>query len=478
MPELNLYHIDQITKDVRMQEIGFSHLFHDLVDHICCDVEYEMQRGMSFDEAYRRVKAKIGFRGLKKIQEETLYAVDTKYRNMKNLMKISGVAGTVMLGFAAIFKIQHLQGAGILLSLGALVLAFLFLPSALIVLWKETKSGKKQVLFISAFLAGASFIFGMLFKIQHWPGAQIVISVGLFTGVFLLVPSILMYLYNDKGKKHKRIIYVTGAVSIMIYITGFWFMIMHWPMAGFLIILGSFILFYIAFPWFTYIQWKDEPHVSARFFFMVIAPLLFIVPGALVNLNLERTYEEGFFIRQEKQEALIRLQEYSNNILLMLYSDSVVFPQMKSIHSATNELLGTIGLIEQNMVEIAEGSAGKPPAVLTELSGEYDMKPIDYKTLQQPFHPAPVSLMLLPGCKARDVLEEKLARYKEILTQQSGIDLAKAYEPLLRTSEYLPDGNTSLNDLKLMPNLNGLSLLKSGILMTEAAALKQIASEN
>jgi len=43
MAELNLYHIDQITEDVLKQEIGFSHLFHDLVDHICCDVEYYMQ---------------------------------------------------------------------------------------------------------------------------------------------------------------------------------------------------------------------------------------------------------------------------------------------------------------------------------------------------------------------------------------------------------------------------------------------------
>ena len=82
MAEFNLYHIDQITSDVKMQEIGFSHLFHDLVDHICCDVEYHMQQGMSFDEAYNMVKAKIGFRGLKKIQEDTLYVVDSKYQYM------------------------------------------------------------------------------------------------------------------------------------------------------------------------------------------------------------------------------------------------------------------------------------------------------------------------------------------------------------------------------------------------------------
>ena len=103
MPELTLQNIDQISQDVRKQEITFSHLLDELTDHVCCDVEYEMQNGMSFQEAYHIVKQKMGKRRLKEIQEETLYAVDTKYRQMKTTMKISGVAGTIMFGFAAIF---------------------------------------------------------------------------------------------------------------------------------------------------------------------------------------------------------------------------------------------------------------------------------------------------------------------------------------------------------------------------------------
>jgi hypothetical protein len=68
-------------------------------------VEYEMQHGLSFSEAYGRIKKKLGPRRLKEIQEETLYAVDTKYRIMKNIMKISGIAGTIMFGFATLFKL-------------------------------------------------------------------------------------------------------------------------------------------------------------------------------------------------------------------------------------------------------------------------------------------------------------------------------------------------------------------------------------
>jgi hypothetical protein len=475
MPELNLHHIDQITQDVRLQEIGFSHLFHDLVDHICCDIEYEMQQGLPFDEAYRKVKAKIGFRGLKKIQEDTLYAVDNKYRNMKNLMKISGVTGTVMLGFAAIFKISHWPLAGLLITLGAFVLSFLFLPSALVVLWKETKSQKKLILFISAFIAGVAFIFGMLFKIQHWPGANIAILAGLATGAILFVPSLLIQLFSDHEKKHKRFPYVIGALSILIYATGFWFRILHWPIATTFLMLGAFVLFFIAFPWFTWIQWKNDTNVNARFIFMVIAPLLFVLPGALVNLNLERTYENGFYIRLKKQDALIKLQEKANERLLTQYRDSVSSVNMGGIHSATGELIAVINLVEQNLAAVAETNRKEPDQSLLELKGANFYDPASDRFPNNPFSIMPATQMLLSGCKVRDTLEKETDKYEQNLIRQFGIDWVKKYEPLIKASDYLPENNTQGNDLALLTCLNSLSLLKSGILITESAALKQIA---
>ncbi len=165
MPELSIQNIERVTHDVKKQEIVFSHLFDELIDHICCDIENEMQDGLTFYEAYNKVKQKMGSRRLKEIQEETLYAVDTKYRNMKNIMKISGIAGTVLFGLAALFKIQHWPLAGAMMTLGALILAFAFMPSALGVLWKETHSKNKLVTFhLSIFLQWMFFILGSPFQ--------------------------------------------------------------------------------------------------------------------------------------------------------------------------------------------------------------------------------------------------------------------------------------------------------------------------
>src|SRR5664279_60057 len=194
MPELSLYHIDQISRDITRQEITFSHLLEDLIDHVCCDEEYEMQTGLDFGEAYKKVRKKMGSRRLKAIQEETLYAVDTKYRYMKNTMRISGVAGTVLFGFAAMFKIQHWPLAGAMMTLGALILAFVFLPSALSVLWKETHNRKRLFLVISAFFAGMLFILGALFKIQHWPMAGSILTLAAISGILFFIPALALSL--------------------------------------------------------------------------------------------------------------------------------------------------------------------------------------------------------------------------------------------------------------------------------------------
>ena len=163
MPELTIYDIDRIAGEVRSQEIIFPHLADELIDHICCDVEQEMDNGLAFNEAYARVRQMITKRRLKEIQEETLYATDSKYRIMKTTMKFSAVAGTILFGVAAMFKIQHWPAAGIMLTLGALILTFLFMPSALGVLRKESRSRIRLVLFISAFLSAGLFITGILF---------------------------------------------------------------------------------------------------------------------------------------------------------------------------------------------------------------------------------------------------------------------------------------------------------------------------
>ncbi len=314
MPDLSIENIERISRDVRRQEITFSHLLEDLTDHICCDVENEMQNGLTFLEAYRRVKQKMHPRRLKEIQEETLYAVDTKYRNMKNTMKIAAISGTVLLGSAALFKIQHWPGAGAMMTLGAAILAFVFLPSALIVLWKETHNKNRLFLLISAFFTGMFFILGILFKVQHWSGAGTLLILATATGILCFIPALVINRFNDQEDKLKRPVYIVGAIGLIIYVAGLFSKIQHWSGASILMVSGMIFLCIVAFPWYTWLSWKDERHINSKFLYMVIGTLALIVPGAMLNLNLQYIYEDGFYPHQEQQQAMNNYLYSNNNI--------------------------------------------------------------------------------------------------------------------------------------------------------------------
>lgn len=287
MAELTLFEIDQISTDVKKEEIVFSHLPEDLIDHICCDVESRMNAGFSFNEAYIRVKQEMGLRRLKEIQQETLFLVDTKYRKMKNTVKISGVAGTIIFGLAALFKIQHWPGSAIMMIIGSLLLSFVFLPSALTILWKETHNKTRLFVFISAFFTGTFLILGTMLKTQHWPMAGFLLAVSVLSGIPFLISTLMSHIKNEKGSG--RLVSITGALGMIFIAAGMLFRIQHWPNGGSLMILGMMLLCFMAFPIYVWTTWKNENFIKSRFLFMLIGLLMIIVPMILINLNAQNS---------------------------------------------------------------------------------------------------------------------------------------------------------------------------------------------
>ena len=478
MSELSLQNIDQISQDVRKQEITFSHLLDELTDHVCCDVEYEMQKGMSFQEAYLMVKQKMGKRRLKEIQEETLYAVDTKYRIMKTTMKISGVAGTVMVGLAALLKIQHWPGASILLTLGALILALAFLPSALSVLWKETHNTKRLFLFISAFLTGACFIAGTLFKIQHWPGAGPILILGTASCILLFIPALLLNRLNDQENKVKRSVYILGAAGFILYIAGMLFKIQHWPFSTTFMVAGLIILCLVAFPWYVWLTWKDENHISSTFIFMVIGFLLIIIPGAIINLNLQHSYQDRYYPTNNQQNALYDYLFMNNRSLISRYRDSLNYQKLDQLHAKTTGILSVISNVQEEMVRESEGEPGKPAVSADQISQAETGHKILYVKLSKPFDLQSVRDHLLPNCKSRQDINLAMSGYMDYLTGiVPGEDILR-YRKLLDPSIYLPGDDADKDVISLMSGLHSLEVMKNGILTVESCVLNEIAKHN
>lgn len=474
MPELSIEHIERIAREVKKQEIIFSHLADELIDHICCDVEFEMQDGLTFYEAYKKVKQKMNPRRLKEIQEETLYAIDTKYRYMKNTMKISGVAGAILFGFATLFKIQHWPGAGFMMTIGAMILTFVFMPSALGVLWKETHNRNKLVLFISAFFAVGFFIVGILFKVQHWQGAAIVLILAAIFGILFFMPSLVVSLFRDQENKYKRPVYILGVAGSIFYMTGMFIKIQHWPGAGISMILGLIITGVIVLPWYTWLTWKDDEYVSSRFLFLIIGSLTIIIPGALVNLSMQHSYEEGFYVQLEQQQIMYKHLYRNNTALVTGNHDSISYPRIEQLHSKTTGLISLISNIQVRMVQESEGKPGVP-AVADNQIGQSEYGPeISYRLLSNPFPAAPVRDFLLPGSGPRRELDKAMADYLSFL---SGLTLGNELQEsvnMIQSSALLPEENPDGKMMSLISGLHSLELLKNNILTIESNVVKVI----
>ena len=443
MPELSVRNIDQIINDIRRQEITFPHLADELIDHICCDVEDEMKSGLSFHDAYLAVKERIGHRRLKEIQEETLYAVDTKYRQMKSTMKISAIAGTVLLGFAALFKIMHWPVAGIMLILGAFTLAFVFMPSALTVLWKETHSSKRLFLYISAFVTAMLFIIGVVSKIQHWPLAALILMIASLSGIFAFIPALLAAKLKDQENRSKKIVYILGAAGLIFYTLALLCKIQHWPGASLLMVCGVVIIFLVVFPWYTWITWKDDKNVSAKFIVMVAGSLALVLPGVLINLTLQRNFDAGYYSHQKGQKALFEYKNIQNQSFISNCQDSVASPVLAEINDKTNYLLK---LINDTEAKVSEGKS--------------DMKEF-----------------LSDGSGSRTELNTALKEYSDYLSGlTAGSDFGK-YAMLLDPSSYLPEFNPETDRVSLMTGLHMLELMKNGILTAESYALSVVAEQ-
>jgi hypothetical protein len=472
MPDLSFSEVKRISSDIGREEITFSHLLDDLIDHVCCAVEDEMQHGLGFEDAYRKVKKQIGPRRLKEIQEETLYAVDTKYRYMKNLMKISGVAGTVLFGIGAAFKIQHWPGAGILLTFGALFLILLFLPSALQVLWKESHSTKKLFLFISAFLTGILFIGGTLFKVQHWPMAGMMLTVGAGIGIFLFIPALLINRMNDPEKKAKHPAYIMGAAGAMLYIAGLLFKIQHWPMSLVLMVAGLILLIILAVPYYTWVTWKDEKNISAVFIFLILGTMLVIMPGALMNLSLQHSYNEYYYTNGTQQNEMYSYLYRNNRVLLNRYHDSSTYKAMEKVHSKTVELLASISSFQEKMVQQSEGKPGIPALANDQIKHSDSGTEIQFRQLSYILDPAPAADFLSPGCAERKRLNAFMADYLSFLAAVLPADNLPECKKILDPESVLPASGDEIKSRSLISGLHSLQLLKNRVLTVEAAVIK------
>lgn len=207
--------IEFIRDDLRARGIARVSLQHDLLDHICCLIEDTFDGKDDFEGFYRQILKRFYRHELAEIEEETIRLLTFKqYYTMKKIMLGSGTVAAVFLTTGIALKFLHLPGAAIALVLGVFSLSFLFLPLLFLLRMKEKpEPTDKAVLAIGAVCAILVSL-GILFKMMHWPGANIMVMVSL--GILLLVFLPIFFFSGIRRPERK----VNTLVSSMLIVAG------------------------------------------------------------------------------------------------------------------------------------------------------------------------------------------------------------------------------------------------------------------
>jgi hypothetical protein len=115
-----------------------------------------------------------------------------------------------------------------------------------------------RILYSGALIATVGQTLYVLFRTLHWPGGAIALMIGCFA-LFLMVVPVLLIRFMTSGNHYstsERFRYISGLAGISLFAMGSVFKIMHWPGANIQIILGTALLALLFFPLFFWQQYK------------------------------------------------------------------------------------------------------------------------------------------------------------------------------------------------------------------------------
>lgn len=206
-------HINFILQDLHRRGIVREDLRDNLLDHLCCLLEAEEWEEDAFGKTYERIIRRFYKHRLSELEEETTNLLTYKnYYAMKKVMILSGVSATLVLSAGIVLKFMHMPGAAAGIVTGTLLFSLIFLPLMLVLRLREKKAMTERVMVSLSAITGILISMGILFKLMHWPMANILglSSVGIL--VFLFLP---VYLVTGLRNPDTRLNTIVSSVLIV-----------------------------------------------------------------------------------------------------------------------------------------------------------------------------------------------------------------------------------------------------------------------
>ena len=214
MYQLNEQQIDYIINDIGARGVEMESLQQNLLDHICCVIENNLEANGDFESFYKKTIQTFYKDALWEIEEETILLLTFKnYYTMKKIMIISGTFSAIVMSIGILFKFMHWPGASACIVLGIVISSLVFLPLLFTLKAKEKQSIKDKLILGLATISGILISLAILFKIMHWPGANMMGTTFVIIMLALYIP--LSFFSGIKNPEAKINTIVTTIIMIM-----------------------------------------------------------------------------------------------------------------------------------------------------------------------------------------------------------------------------------------------------------------------
>jgi uncharacterized membrane protein len=214
MYQISDQQIDYILNDIGARGVEMESLQQNLLDHICCVIENNLEANGDFESFYKKTIQTFYKDALWEIEEETILLLTFKnYYTMKKIMIISGTFSAIVMSIGILFKFMHWPGASACIVLGIVISSLVFLPLLFTLKAKEKQSIKDKLILGLATISGILISLAILFKIMHWPGANMMGTTFVIIMLALYIP--LSFFSGIKNPEAKINTIVTTIIMIM-----------------------------------------------------------------------------------------------------------------------------------------------------------------------------------------------------------------------------------------------------------------------
>lgn len=146
----------------------------------------------------------------------------------------------------------------------------------------------KQKLYILGLVTTGILFTGTLFKVQHWPGAGYLLVIGILTLVFIFLPLALRNHYKTEGNSQNKSLYIVTWITCFVIFIGMLFKIMHWPGAGYALILALPFPYIVFLPVYLVVTSRNKSFNIYNTVFVLFLLATFSTISALLALNVSK----------------------------------------------------------------------------------------------------------------------------------------------------------------------------------------------